>query len=73
MTIASPCTKLCQLHPSREYCVGCLRTLDEIRMWSTSSDHEKRLVWQRLLSLANAEQTSADAAAEISHVSYSTN
>nr|WP_326530749.1 DUF1289 domain-containing protein [Rhodoferax sp.] len=26
-------------------CEGCLRTIDEIRMWSTASDVQKRAVW----------------------------
>lgn len=26
-------------------CLGCLRTLDEIRQWSTASDADKRAVW----------------------------
>lgn len=27
------------------YCEGCLRTLDEIRLWSRASDADKRVVW----------------------------
>lgn len=27
------------------YCEGCLRTLDEIRLWSSASDADKRAVW----------------------------
>ena len=27
------------------WCEGCLRTLDEIRLWSSASDSEKRAVW----------------------------
>jgi predicted Fe-S protein YdhL (DUF1289 family) len=27
------------------YCEGCLRTLDEIRLWSVASDADKRAVW----------------------------
>jgi predicted Fe-S protein YdhL (DUF1289 family) len=27
------------------YCEGCLRSLDEIRLWSVNSDLEKKAVW----------------------------
>ncbi|MGL4994574.1 MAG: DUF1289 domain-containing protein [Deefgea sp.] len=48
MSIASPCINECQLDQGREYCQGCLRTLDEIRAWSSSSEQEKLAVWERL-------------------------
>ena len=32
--VASPCVKLCQIHPEARLCIGCLRTLDEIATWS---------------------------------------
>lgn len=30
------------------HCEGCLRTLDEIRLWSTHTDAEKIEVWERI-------------------------
>lgn len=32
--IDSPCTKVCQIHPVEKICVGCLRTMEEIAVWS---------------------------------------
>lgn len=32
--IASPCVKLCVIHPQERICVGCYRTIDEISVWS---------------------------------------
>jgi len=29
-------------------CLGCLRTLDELRLWSTLDTAGKRTVWQRI-------------------------
>ena len=29
----------------RDFCEGCLRSIDEIRLWSTASDLEKKAVW----------------------------
>jgi len=31
---ASPCVKVCVVHPAERICTGCLRTLDEIAGWS---------------------------------------
>lgn len=30
------------------WCVGCLRTLDEIVLWSRSNDADKQRIWARL-------------------------
>ncbi|MBF9029943.1 DUF1289 domain-containing protein [Rhodobacterales bacterium HKCCE3408] len=32
--IASPCVKLCVIHPQAKICAGCYRTIDEISHWS---------------------------------------
>lgn len=39
--IQSPCVKLCVVHPEERLCVGCLRTIDEISVWSRLT-HEQR-------------------------------
>ncbi len=39
--IASPCRKLCQLHPIERVCHGCFRTIDEISKWTKFSDAER--------------------------------
>jgi predicted Fe-S protein YdhL (DUF1289 family) len=51
MTIASPCIKLCQLDDSGQHCIGCLRTLDELRRWGKASDEEKQAILERLSQL----------------------
>lgn len=40
---ASPCVRVCCLD-ERNVCLGCGRTLDEIRDWSKLNDAEKRAV-----------------------------
>ncbi len=47
-TVASPCIAICQLGPD-DLCVGCLRSMDEIRDWPIMTAEEKRTV------LANIE------------------
>ncbi|MEM9148765.1 MAG: DUF1289 domain-containing protein [Pseudomonadota bacterium] len=39
--IASPCVKLCMLHPEARICVGCYRTGDEIARWSAYTPEER--------------------------------
>ena len=46
--VASPCISICQMHAASGWCVGCLRTLDEIATWGGLSDAGKRQVLQSL-------------------------
>lgn len=43
--VPSPCMSVCKMDAHRVLCLGCLRTLQEIRDWSTMSDADKRTVW----------------------------
>ncbi|MEZ5675867.1 hypothetical protein SAMN06265173_11364 [Thalassovita litoralis] len=40
--VASPCVKICLIHPQERLCTGCLRTLDEIAQWSKMSNAQRR-------------------------------
>ncbi len=42
--IESPCVGECKLTQDAGHCIGCLRTLDEIRNWSTANNKEKQLI-----------------------------
>lgn len=46
--IESPCVKLCVIHPEARLCVGCLRSIDEITMWSRMSPETRRSVMAEL-------------------------
>ena len=46
--VASPCISICQMHAASGWCVGCLRTLDEIATWGSLDDPGRRQVLQRL-------------------------
>lgn len=35
--VDSPCVKLCVVHPEERICLGCLRTIEEISLWSRLS------------------------------------
>ena len=42
VTITSPCNKVCTIDASTRFCLGCLRTADEIMRWRDMSDAERR-------------------------------
>ena len=44
----SPCLGICLMDPATRMCRGCLRTVDEIRVWYTASADEKRSILARL-------------------------
>ncbi len=46
--IASPCRKLCQLHPIEKVCHGCFRTIDEIAKWAKFSDARRETIMAEL-------------------------
>ncbi len=44
----SPCVSVCQMDPMTGYCVGCLRTIDEIRDWIISTPEERHKILAEL-------------------------
>ncbi len=52
--IPSPCVSVCRMDAERAYCEGCLRSIDEIRVWRASSDLEKKAIWSRIAERAAA-------------------
>ena len=45
VNVPSPCISVCSMNPVSGLCEGCLRTLDEIRQWSSADDAAKRAIW----------------------------
>lgn len=63
-TVASPCTSVCRMDEASGLCAGCLRSIDEITVWSLLDDDEKRallhtLAQRRVLWLQQQGQTGA--------------
>lgn len=48
MTVKSPCKSKCELDNNKEYCISCLRTVDEIKNWSIFSDKKKTMLKKEL-------------------------
>lgn len=46
--VPSPCVSLCKMDVERRYCMGCLRTIEEIMAWSKADDAYKQGVWQEI-------------------------
>ena len=47
-SIPSPCIAVCQIDNARNRCIGCLRTVDEIREWPIMSAEEKTATLTRI-------------------------
>ena len=39
--VESPCNRVCTIDLATGYCIGCLRTLDEISRWHAMSNSER--------------------------------
>ena len=46
--VPSPCTSVCRMDEATGWCLGCLRTIDEIIAWSGASDDDKRAIWAEI-------------------------
>ena len=47
-TSDSPCVAVCRLHSDGSYCLGCLRTIEEIGAWGSYSASERDVVLREL-------------------------
>lgn len=54
--VASPCVKLCVVHPESRLCIGCLRSIDEIAAWSRMTPETRAEVMADLPSRAGLVQ-----------------
>ncbi len=65
MIVQSPCISICRMDETTGWCEGCLRTLDEISVWSLLDADEqrgllvelsrRRVVWRRVHPVRPAE------------------
>lgn len=47
-SVPSPCISVCQVDDATGCCIGCYRSIDEIREWPILSADEKRAVLARI-------------------------
>ena len=43
--LPSPCISVCRMDDNQKYCLGCLRTLDELRVWGSADEATKHRIW----------------------------
>ncbi len=55
LPVDSPCVGKCRLDAQGERCTGCLRTADEISVWSLLTEKER---WRIIQDIKTREQTS---------------
>jgi predicted Fe-S protein YdhL (DUF1289 family) len=46
--VESPCIKICVIHPQARLCTGCLRSIEEITIWSKLSPEARRSIMNEL-------------------------
>ncbi|TXH37296.1 MAG: DUF1289 domain-containing protein [Rhodospirillaceae bacterium] len=44
----SPCISVCQIDNKTGYCIGCYRTIDEIRDWIISTPDQRNAILAQL-------------------------
>jgi predicted Fe-S protein YdhL (DUF1289 family) len=44
----TPCISVCKIDPTTQICIGCKRTLEEVRNWTSFSSEQRLQVMQRL-------------------------
>lgn len=47
-TIPSPCISICLLDETDSFCIGCFRTIDELRDWCIMDAEQKTKVLEEL-------------------------
>jgi len=46
--VQSPCVNICVVHPEARICTGCMRTIDEITMWSRLTNAARAEIMEAL-------------------------
>lgn len=46
--VPSPCIGVCRMDAADRWCVGCLRSREEIGLWSQMTDSQKLALWADL-------------------------
>ncbi len=58
-SIPSPCIAVCQIDDATDCCIGCLRSIDEIREWPIMTAEEKTQTLGRIEQRKAASNTPA--------------
>jgi uncharacterized protein len=61
--ITTPCNHVCVVHPVRQICIGCGRSLGEIARWAALSEAERTAIMAELPARLAAIDSGSRAAA----------
>ena len=53
--LPSPCVSVCRMDAHSDWCIGCLRSIDEIAAWSSLAPPARRGVWRAIEQRAAAQ------------------
>ncbi|WP_201641260.1 DUF1289 domain-containing protein [Paraburkholderia metrosideri] len=66
MAIQSPCIDICKIDGTSGFCIGCLRTRDEIREWKGAEDERRQQIIDACAGRAATPPSSAASSASAS-------
>lgn len=46
--ISTPCINICRMDDQNRYCIGCFRTLDELKRWAGMTEEERVAIMVQL-------------------------
>ena len=46
--VPSPCISVCSMSDDRSHCIGCFRTVPEIKAWSQADRAQRLAIWSQL-------------------------
>ena len=62
--IPSPCISVCRMSEDRSHCLGCFRTIPEIRAWAGADRAQRLSIWTQLSQRAGVAFAPVPAAQE---------
>jgi predicted Fe-S protein YdhL (DUF1289 family) len=62
--VPSPCISVCRMDAATGRCEGCLRTLDEIAVWSSLHDQGRLEIWRLIEQRLRCRQAETCAASQ---------
>jgi predicted Fe-S protein YdhL (DUF1289 family) len=46
--VSTPCINICRMDEQNRFCIGCFRTLDELKRWSGMTEEERLTIMAQL-------------------------
>ena len=46
--VSTPCINICRMDEQNRFCIGCFRTLEELKRWSSMSEDQRLEIMAQL-------------------------